>query len=549
MRKRFYLTICTYFCFVISYAQCNDLLRAARDYKDKGKYGMAVKFYNQLEEQCSKYFTETVKGERDYCKNKMNQPKSSTKQPVLDDQQSSVFVSYDDSLFEAIGGYRDIQVTCGDDFFYLIKNDWLELVSQSGNMLVVRCLPNNSPTERQCDIDIACQGRDGSSSVTITFHQKARTYSSQNNPEIADTPNQQKPAKVSFDAGSAKPNFENAWKMIGGLEEDKNLVLKIEIPWCRNQYSIKLIEKRIQNIIDYFVASGIDVERISSSIIVVDVEEDYHFITNCQDSEKDIDHKISDHITLINVEEGYNACDSAWLKTMVKPKYGIAELSDALSKTKILFDFGEDIPKISDSYANICKTVKILNVNSKLKLVVEGYISSDEDRNLAQRRANRVRDMFIQLGVNSDQIETAAYMVEDPQNRQNISDISRKEHRAAIFRIEKREPKNIKIMFDYDKDTPKISDYADVDEHIDFLKSQSVYKLIVEGYSCDQGSEMHNRDLAQRRANNIRELFIEKGVDPSLIETSSYTVNDPQNRQSIINTNECDAVICRIVRR
>ena len=549
MRKRFYLTICTCFCFVISHAQCDDLLQSARTYKDRGEYGMAVKYYNQLEEQCSKYFTETVKGERNYCKKKMSQPKPSAKRPVLDDQQSSVIVSYDDSLFEANGGYRDIQITCGDDFFYLIKNDWLELVSQTGNMLVVRCLPNNSPTERQCDIDIACQGRDGSSSVTITFRQKAKSYSSNNNPEVADTPSRQRQAKVSFDAGSAKPNFENSWKMIGGLEEDKNLVLKIEIPWCRNQYSIKLIEKRIQNIIDYFVASGIDVERISSSIILVDVEEDYHFITNCQDSEKDIDPRISDHITLINVEEGYNACDSAWLKTMEKPKYGIAELSDALSKTKILFDFGEDIPKISDYYANICKTVKILNVNSKLKLVVEGYISSDEDRNLAQRRANRVRDMLIQLGVNSDQIETAAYMVGDPENRLNTTDPSLKEHRAAIFRIVKREPQNIIILFDHDKDTPKISDYTAVDEHVNFLKNQSEYKLIVEGYTCDQGPEMHNRDLAQRRANNVRVLFIEKGVDPSLIETSSYTVNDLQNRQNIINTNECDIVICRIVRR
>ena len=32
----------------------------------------------------------------------------------------------------------------------------------------------------------------------------------------------------------------------------------------------------------------------------------------------------------------------------------------------------------------------------------------------------------------------ASYTVNDPQNRQNITDPSREEHRAAIFRIVKR---------------------------------------------------------------------------------------------------------------
>lgn len=342
--------------------------------------------------------------------------------------------------------------------------------------------------------------------------------------------------KVSFDAGKATPFCENIQSIIKQLENDENLELKIEIPWCRDLYSLQLIEKRIRNITEIFIAAGIEETIISSDITLVEVLDGFDNFTDiCNDDQ------FSKHVILINADEGYNACDSAWLKT--------ADLSDALSKTKILFDFGEDVPKISDYNANICKTVKILNKNSKLKLVVEGFISSDEDRNLAQRRANRVRDMFIQLGVNSDQIETAAYMVEDPRNRQNTTDLSRKEHRASIFRIVKREPQNIKILFDYDKDIPKISDYKAVDEHVDFLKNQSTYKLIVEGYTCDQGPEEHNRDLAQRRANNVRELFIEKGVDPSLIETASYTVNDPQNRQNITNQNECDFAICRIVKR
>ena len=122
-------------------------------------------------------------------------------------------------------------------------------------------------------------------------------------------------------------------------------------------------------------------------------------------------------------------------------KAAINELSDVLSKTKILFDLDKDIPKISDYNDNINRTVAILKSNPQLKLIVEGYTcdlgSEEHNRDLAQRRANNVRKLFIQKGVNPDQIETASYTVNDPQNRQNITDPSREEHRAAIFRIVK----------------------------------------------------------------------------------------------------------------
>jgi len=123
-------------------------------------------------------------------------------------------------------------------------------------------------------------------------------------------------------------------------------------------------------------------------------------------------------------------------------KADVEALTKALANTKILFDLDKDIPKIADNNDNINKTVAILKRNSTLKLQVEGYTcdlgSEEHNRDLAQRRANKVRDLFIQKGVNPDQIETITYTVNDPQNKQNIQDPKREEHRAAIFRIVKR---------------------------------------------------------------------------------------------------------------
>lgn len=123
-------------------------------------------------------------------------------------------------------------------------------------------------------------------------------------------------------------------------------------------------------------------------------------------------------------------------------KENIRQLADALSKTKILFDLDKDIPKIADENDNIDKTVAILKKDPSLKLIVEGYTcdlgTEVHNRDLAQRRANKVRDLFIQKGVPAGQIETATYTTNDPQNHQNIQDPRREEHRAAIFRIVKR---------------------------------------------------------------------------------------------------------------
>jgi len=120
-------------------------------------------------------------------------------------------------------------------------------------------------------------------------------------------------------------------------------------------------------------------------------------------------------------------------------KDNIKALAEALSSTKILFDLDKDIPKINDNNDNINKTVDILKKDRSIRIVIEGYTcdlgTEQHNRDLAQRRAIAIRNLFINKGVSPDQIEIAAYTINDPENRRNIPDASREEHRAAIFRI------------------------------------------------------------------------------------------------------------------
>ena len=126
-------------------------------------------------------------------------------------------------------------------------------------------------------------------------------------------------------------------------------------------------------------------------------------------------------------------------KLTPKDKEALKELADVLSRTKILFDLDKDIPHYADYNDNINRTVEIMKANPSFGLQIEGYTcrlgSEEHNRDLAQRRAEAVKKMFISKGVPESQISTVSYTVNDPQNKQNIPDTRLEEHRAAIFRI------------------------------------------------------------------------------------------------------------------
>jgi outer membrane protein OmpA-like peptidoglycan-associated protein len=122
-------------------------------------------------------------------------------------------------------------------------------------------------------------------------------------------------------------------------------------------------------------------------------------------------------------------------------KNNIYKLIEVLNTAKILFRLDSDAPKIDNTYF-ITESAKILKQEPSLHLIIEGYtcdLGSDEyNRDLAMRRAEAIRDLFIRQGTNASQLETAAYITKDPASQLNIQDPNREEHRAVMFRIYKK---------------------------------------------------------------------------------------------------------------
>jgi len=125
-------------------------------------------------------------------------------------------------------------------------------------------------------------------------------------------------------------------------------------------------------------------------------------------------------------------------------KKALMELAQSLSMIKILFPLDSDVPKLSDrNREDIKNAVGILIANPDLKIIITGYTSPEgtqaHNEGLAQRRANAVKGIFVDRGVPSDQIATAAFTANDPQHKIDIPEReSWPEQRAVIFRIEKK---------------------------------------------------------------------------------------------------------------
>jgi len=125
-------------------------------------------------------------------------------------------------------------------------------------------------------------------------------------------------------------------------------------------------------------------------------------------------------------------------------KKALMELAQSLSMIKILFNLDKsDYAKVTDkNREDIKRAVEILKEYPEFHVIISGYTSPEggveHNRGLAQRRADAVKQLFVDSGVPTTQISTQAFIAEDAQHKIDIPEKEWPEQRAVIFRIEKR---------------------------------------------------------------------------------------------------------------
>ena len=78
------------------------------------------------------------------------------------------------------------------------------------------------------------------------------------------------------------------------------------------------------------------------------------------------------------------------------------------------------------------------------------------------------------------------------------------------------------INFDFDKAVVKPEFAPVLDVAAGILKERSNLKVVVEGHTCNMGSEAYNQKLSERRAKAVKEYLVKKGVKADNLSTAGY---------------------------
>lgn len=83
------------------------------------------------------------------------------------------------------------------------------------------------------------------------------------------------------------------------------------------------------------------------------------------------------------------------------------------------------------------------------------------------------------------------------------------------------------VTFDLNSDTIRPGLYSELDRVAQILVRYPETSILVEGHTDSTGSDVYNQQLSERRANNVRRLLVERGVQEYRITTIGHGESRP----------------------
>ena len=78
------------------------------------------------------------------------------------------------------------------------------------------------------------------------------------------------------------------------------------------------------------------------------------------------------------------------------------------------------------------------------------------------------------------------------------------------------------IRFDSNSDVPRPESGATLDEVATLLKEEAKLRLLVEGHTDSTNTDAYNLDLSARRARKVVDLLVQRGADPSRVQSQGF---------------------------
>ncbi|MEW6042404.1 MAG: OmpA family protein [Elusimicrobiota bacterium] len=96
------------------------------------------------------------------------------------------------------------------------------------------------------------------------------------------------------------------------------------------------------------------------------------------------------------------------------------------------------------------------------------------------------------------------------------------------------------VYFDYDKYDITEDSRKTLESDAEFLRRKPSLEVLVEGNTCECGTNEYNLGLGQKRAQSVREYLIKLGVPGQNIATIAYGEEKPVNK----NVGPPDSTLC-----
>jgi peptidoglycan-associated lipoprotein len=78
------------------------------------------------------------------------------------------------------------------------------------------------------------------------------------------------------------------------------------------------------------------------------------------------------------------------------------------------------------------------------------------------------------------------------------------------------------IYYDYDSDELRADARAVLDDKLRVLNANPGLRIRIEGHCDERGTDQYNLALGRRRADQAKRYLLDRGIDPSRVETMSF---------------------------
>jgi outer membrane protein OmpA-like peptidoglycan-associated protein len=136
--------------------------------------------------------------------------------------------------------------------------------------------------------------------------------------------------------------------------------------------------------------------------------------------------------------------------------------------------------------------------------------------------------------------QVAAYMDQQEAELNAALAESRTYNRASIERD--RENTDIllatfkgDVFFDFDSAAVKSGGFAEIDRVTPVLQKYDHTAIQVEGHTDAVGTELYNQQLSERRAAAVKNVLIQRGIDPKRIRSMGFGESQPISTSNAVN--------------